>query len=325
MKTIYRCLLICGILCCGSVQADDSTTTAESITGTIQQTGHLGDAGLTECSGIDVSTATGTFLWAINDSGNRPHLFAIGFDGRSLGRVKIKGVRNRDWESIATFRQRGVPMILVADVGDNRQRHASHTLYLLREPTKPGDKFGTSATVSIDRRIVFAYPDGGHDAEAVAVDPAAGLVLVLTKRDAQPLLFTIPLDPPATEGPVLARQIATLEHLPPPTTEDLHHKYGKYGSQPTAMDISDDGLMAVVLTYKHAYLFQRQVDEHWDIAFTRLPRKITLPAPDARIDFAQRESICFAPDNMSVYTTAEGAGAGIFRIPVNGLQTVHPI
>ena len=55
---------------------------------------------LVECSGMDVSMAHDDLLWAINDRGNKPFLFAMGADGRDRGRVRVDKAENRDWEGI---------------------------------------------------------------------------------------------------------------------------------------------------------------------------------------------------------------------------------
>ena len=303
------------ILFCTGVAGDAAAQSTPAATAA-RQTGRLGDERLIECSGVDASTATGNVLWAINDGGNGPFLYALGFDGRSLGRVRVEGADNRDWEAIDAFRHHGAPMILIADVGDNRQRHATHTLYLVREPAVPDGGFAPAAAVPVERRIVFAYPDGGHDAEAVAVDPTGEAVLVLTKRDTPPLLFAVPLAPAAGGQPARARRIAAVDRIPPPTTDDLLQPYGRYRSQPTAMDLTADGLRAVVLTYKHAYVFRRLPGDSWEAAFTGAPQLIRLPLPEASMGFAQREAVCFAPDDASLVVTAEGPGAAVFNVPM---------
>lgn len=299
----------------GRTAAAETVPAMQPSVASARLTGHLADTQLAECSGIDISLATKRFLWAINDSGSGPVLHAVGFDGKNLGRVRVARAQNRDWEDIATFLWQGSPMILVADIGNNAQRHGTHTLYIVREPASGPDGFAPSATVPIAWRIDFSYPDRGHDAEAVAVDPASGQILILTKRDARPLLFALPLAPSAREGPLVARQHTDVDRIPPPTAADLLQVYGRYRSQPTAMDVSADGSRAVVLTYKHAYRFVRQPGDTWQTAFRRPPQLIRMPLPEERIDFGQREAICFAPDGTSFYVTSEGPGAAIFRVP----------
>jgi hypothetical protein len=283
-----------------------------------QLVGRLEDDRLAECSGMDISLAADNLFWAINDSGNGPFIYALGIDGRSRGRVLVAGAENRDWEGLDTFFWQGRPMILIADFGDNNEEQDSHTLYIMEEPRLSGERFGDSAAVEVTWRIVFSYPDRKHDAEAVAVDTAGGKVLVLTKRDDPPALFELPLVPHSTDLSVVAHKIAEVSRIPPPSKEDLLQKYGKYRSQPTALDLSPDGLQAVVLTYKHAYLFNRRHLDSWAAALSGYPILIPLPLPQDRRDFRQREAICFAPDGQSLVVTSEGSGAGIFVLERRG-------
>ena len=282
--------------------------------GAAQLVGRLEDDRLVECSGMDISLANGNLLWAINDSGNGPYVYALGVDGRSRGRVRVVGAHNRDWEGLDTFLWQGRPMILIADFGDNNEEHDTHTIYIIEEPRLNGEHSGESAAVEVAWRIVFSYPDRKHDAEGVAVNTIDGKVLVLTKRDNPPLLFELPLIPPSTDHPVVAHKIAAVSRIPPPSNEDMLQKYGRYRSRPTALDLSPDGLRAVVLTYKHAYIFNRRHFESWAVAFNRHPTSVPLPLPQDRRDLRQREAICFAFDSRGLFVTSEGKGAGIFLL-----------
>ncbi len=281
-----------------------------------QLTGRLEDDRLIECSGMDISLSTDDLLWAVNDSGQGPYIYAMGKDGRSRGRLRVVGAQNRDWEGLDTFMWQGRPMILIADFGDNRAQYDLHTLYIIEEPVLDGERFPDSSIVQVAWRIVYSYPDRNHDAESVAVDVAAKKVLVLTKRDLPPLLFEVPLIMRSSDNRVVAKKVAEMGRIPPPLEEDMAQKYGKYRAQPTAMDFSPDGRLAVVLTHKDAYLFKRRPHVSWAIAFSGHPVLIPLPLPQDRHDFRQREAICFAPGGHDLLVTSEGLGAGIFRLKV---------
>jgi len=77
----------------------------------------------------------------------------------------------------------------------------------------------------------------------------------------------------------------------------------------TAMDISPDGMRAVILTYDHAYEYTRQPDETWERAFSRKPRCIIMPP---RI---QGESICYGPDGKTLYLTSEKLPTPLWEVP----------
>lgn len=285
-----------------------------SVFGDPEMVGRIESDRILECSGMDASTLDDDLLWAVNDSGNGPFLYALGKDGRHRGRVEVVGAANRDWEGIDTFVWRGRSMILIADFGDNHRRHDRHTLYVIAEPRLVGDRFKRSTTADVVWRIDYSYPDGRYDAEGVAVDTAAEQILVLTKRDTPPLLFALPFSAASPSNLVTARQVGTLDQIPPPTDQDRRHRFGSLRSQPTALDLSADGRMMVVLTYKHAYLFSRHADLSWPSALKQPPALLRLPLPEDHPDLRQREAICFARDDMSILVTSEGRHPGMYAL-----------
>lgn len=282
--------------------------------GEAKMVGRIESDGLVECSGLEPSMLDGDLLWAVNDSGHGPFLYAMGLDGRDRGRVRVAGAKNQDWEGLDTFVWQGRPMILIADVGDNHRRREWHTLYVVEEPGLGQDRLRRSGEVEVAWRIDFSYPDGKHDAEGMAVDAAAGEVLILTKRDEPPLLFAVPLPATLAGSSVTARRVGAIERIPPPSSQDRQHTFGAFYSQPTALDLSPDGRRMVVLTYQHAYLFNRMPKDSWASAVKERPDQIRLPPPHEGRLLRQREAICFSPDAMSLLVTSEGDRAGIFEL-----------
>ena len=303
------------ILACAPAEERTASRVADSAPlGPARKIGFFQDKRLVECSGLDASPNNPDLFWAVNDGGNGPYLYALGRDGRNRGRVRVSGARNRDWEGLATFVHEGRPMILIADFGDNREHHDTHTLYVTHEPPLSGERYNESAEVEVAWRILFTYPDETHDAEAVAVDSAGERVLILTKRDDPPLLYEVPLKSKPGDAPVTARKITEVGQIPPPSLADLAHTFGRAYSHPTGMDFSSDGRQAVVLTYQHAYLFPRGTEETWATAFSRKPTQIPLPHPRDHADFRQREAICFTSDGHALIVTSEGENAGMYRL-----------
>ncbi len=281
-----------------------------------EKMGQLADHRLVECSGLETSTIADDLLWAINDGGHGPYLYAMGYDGRHRGRVIINGARNQDWEGLDTFEWEGRPMILIADFGDNDRRRDIYRIYLVEEPRLSADRVEETLSVDIAQTIDFTYPDGRYDAEGVTVDTRQARILILTKRDLPPIVFELPLKPNILGHPVVARRLATIETIPAPTAEDLNHRYGKYRSQPTALDLSADGRSCAVLTYKHAYLFSRSLQKDWAGVFSMHPIQISLPLPQDHLDLKQREAVCFSRDGGALWVTSEGRRASIYKISI---------
>ena len=205
----------------------------------------------------------------------------------------------------------------MADIGDNKQQHSVHRLYILHEPKINDSSSPQAIKANMAWHIDFTYPDGNHDAECAAVDVKTGSVLVITKRDLLPIVFEIPLEPPNGSLPVTATLLTRMTCIPAPSPEDLSKPYGKLSSQPTAMDISADGHRLVILTYKHAYLFIRQADQTWEEALARLPQRLELPSPYQHPKFNQREAVCFSADGRSIFIASEGIGAKIYQLELN--------
>jgi hypothetical protein len=162
-------------------------------------------------------------------------------------------------------------------------------------------------------KIDFQYEDGSRDAEGLAVDMAQGRILILSKRTQPPVLYELPFEPYQAPARHVARKVATLKHIPPPTAEDLQDAYGQYRSQPTAMDLSPDGTTLVVLTYKHAYHHHRQPHQRWEYVLATPPQLIPLPHPNSG-ELKQREAICIDPRTGTLYVTTEQTPAPIYRI-----------
>lgn len=267
-------------------------------------------AGLLEASGLAASRRQSGLLWAINDSGNEPLLFAFGADGTDLGQVALAGVKNVDWEDLAAFTWNGEPWLLVADTGDNPGRRSKVVLHALPEP-QSGTQGSFAGTVRPAWSLPFTYPGGPRDCEAVAVDAAAGQILLLSKRSEPPVLYSLPFGAPLAEGPQVATVIGPLATIPPPSSFDLLLPYGQFRSQPTAMDLSADGLELLILTYRHAYLFRRAPGQNWATAIAESPQIIQLPD---LFTLAQREAACFSADGQSIFVTGEGVGAALLRL-----------
>ena len=263
--------------------------------------GYLEAPGLDEISGMAASRIRPDLLWAVADSGNPPILYAVGIDGAHRGAYRIEGVENRDWEDLASFSDGGRPRLLIADTGDNDARHPVCMLYIVREPELPPGGVATEGILRVDRTIRFVYEDGPRDCEAVAVDPDGKHVLLLSKREVPVSLYQLSLEPAAQMGIQTAWKVADVAQIPRPAPADIKmdRRYGRYGSQVTAMDIAADGSFAMVLTYKNAYRFPRRPGERWEAVFRKKPEIIPLPS------LRQAEALCRAPAGDSMYVTSE--------------------
>jgi hypothetical protein len=242
----------------------------------------LANPKITESSGLAPSRRHKGVLWTHNDSGDRPRVFAVSLAGKNLGAYTVKGAKARDWEDMASFVTEAGSFLLLADVGDNDRRRKSCHLYIAGEPRKVGGK-RRSGSMKLRMTIEFTYEDGPRDCEAVAVDPVEKAIYLVSKgpgRKSTVYRLPLPAQPPA--GAMVAKPVATLGMI-----------------QVTAMDISPDGLRAVVATYLDAFEYARLPGETWVQAFGRQPRRIGLPLR------RQGESICYGSDGTTLFLTSE--------------------
>ena len=170
--------------------------------------GLITNGDLNEVSGIAASRVHDDVLWAIEDSGNPARLYALSRRGRILARYRVEGAKNIDWEDLASFDLDGRHYLLVADTGDNGGQRRDFVLHVFEEP-----KTLANGTLKPAWSIRARWADGPRDCEAVAVDAAAGKVLLLSKKRKPPELFALPLADPHGEWRE-ARRIGRLAGVP---------------------------------------------------------------------------------------------------------------
>lgn len=272
--------------------------------------GRLEDGSIREASGLARSQRAANVLWTHNDNGADEWLHAIGPRGQRLGEFDLKKSRNVDWEDLASFTLDGEPYLLVADIGDNEARYKTRTLYVVKEPeAKKKDR------EKADWQIDFRYPDGPRDAESVAVDVENERVLVLSKRDIPPQLYELPLRP--GDGDVVtATRLGTINSLPPPSRRDVEFapKTKDRYWQPVGMDISQDKLAAVILTYRAVYYYEREPGQDWVEALNMSPLRVGIGR------FRNAEAIAFGDDKRTVVVTGESRHSPIIAIDFNSKE-----
>jgi len=254
----------------------------------------LANPEIDESSGIAASRRHAGVFWTHNDAGNSARVFAFNARGEDLATVEVEGAISHDWEDIASFTLDGKPYLLIADIGDNDAMRDQYCLYIVPEPPLDPAKRGIRAKTRVGMAIEFRYEDEAHNCEAVAFEPATRTLLLVTKVPGLECeVFSLPLPKQQPKELLVARAIATLK-LP----------------MVTAMDVSPDGLRAVVLTYGNAYEFVRRPDEKWAQAFAQVPRMIRVPPR------RQGESVCYGLDGKTLYLTSEKTPAPLIEIPV---------
>jgi hypothetical protein len=290
---------------------------AERAEQTADVVGRLEDKKIVEASGLARSQRQPGLLWVVNDHGAKNVVHALDHEGGRMGEFLLKKTKTRDWEDLGSFRQDEKPFLMIADIGDNDAERKYRSLYFVAEPvpSKDGEE-------KPNWQVDFIYPDGPRDAEAAAIDVDNETVLILTKRDLPPQLYEVPLRPDS-KGKVTANSLGVVTSLPRPSRQDFEFaaKTGNLYWQPVGMDISQDNLAAVILTYGDVYYYRRRPQQSWyEVLKSKAERKVSLG------NFENAESIAFAhsdDDNgRIVFVTGENKHARLLRIDFSGESTL---
>ena len=263
-----------------------------------------------ESSGLAFSRRTPDLLWTHNDSDGEPVLYAIGLDGKFRGSVRLAGIKNIDWEDMASFELDGRAWLMVGDIGDNTPRRTGAAIYVVAEPAVEELSPERETVVPVAWTVPVRYPDGPHDCESLAVDVREQRIYLLRKREDQKPLYSLPLRPvPAGVVTPEAERQGIVAHIPQPNSEQraVPIATGRWRANPTSMDIAANGFSAVVLTYGEVLLYARQPGETWATAFSRKP--VILPPHG----LAQAEAVCFSPDGKSIFVTEEKLHTQLLR------------
>jgi len=261
----------------------------------------LANKDIDEASGLTLGRRNKGVLWTHNDSGGAPQFFAINFAGADLATVTLVGAGARDWEDICSFTINRRHFLVLGDFGDNGETRLDCRLYIVAEPLLNTARRGVKLKARPAMTIRFGYADGPRNCESVAVDTTTRTIYLVSKQfGVKCKVYAMGLPNRSPKKPLVAKAVATLTI---PTT--------------TAMDISPDGLRAVVLTYGHAYEYVRSRKETWAAGFSRAPRILRMPGR------RQGESICYGPAGRSLYLTSEKLPAPLIQIPAKE-PTIQP-
>ncbi|MEW6752763.1 MAG: hypothetical protein AB1505_17560, partial [Candidatus Latescibacterota bacterium] len=247
----------------------------------------LGDRRLDEVSGLAPSRRDPGVLWAHNDSGDRPRVFAVDTLGHVLAVCTLRRASNVDWEDMASVDLGGQAWVYVGDIGDNRARRAAITVYRFREPPV-GSGWRDSSLAVTPERATFRYPDGSRDCETLMVDRRDGTLLFVEKGGAAPSLYASAW--PGDGGQAVLRRLGVVL-LPPELL--------LFGAI-TGGDMHPDGTRIALRTYGSLYEFRRAGATPASLLAS--PPAATLSTPQ----LLQPESICYTADGTALCTATEG-------------------
>jgi hypothetical protein len=146
-----------------------------------------------EVSGLAISRQHPGVGWVIEDSGNRPILYALELEtGKVLSRVRLDA-SNHDWEDVALGACPGAKKdclycLYVGDFGDNLGIREDLGILWLEEPATLARRLRRDPSW-----LPFKYPSLVHqDAEAMFVGADGTLRVVSKRRDGDAVIYQLP-------------------------------------------------------------------------------------------------------------------------------------
>jgi hypothetical protein len=160
---------------------------------------------LDEVSGIALSRQHKDTLWATNDSGGGPYLYALDTTDCSIrATLTLLDTPARDHEALAIGRDaQGNDVIWVADIGDNRDSWPYARIHKVIEPSRLAD---AKVPVTTYR---FTYPEGPVNAEALIADPTRERLWVISKEDGVGGVYSLPSPMSDSRTPMQAQEVGT--------------------------------------------------------------------------------------------------------------------
>jgi hypothetical protein len=236
----------------------------------------LQDPAINESSGLARSALHKQVLWTHNDGGTVADIIGVDRRGRSVARLRLRGIDPYDPEALAPGRgPGGRPALFLGDLGDNLEQRPDVSVFRVREPRELGN-----STIR-PTWYRFTYEDGPHDAEALLVDPRDGRIWVATKSFGIGGLYRAPKRlVEESQGSNTLRRVAD---VPPLVTDGTFLPNGRF----------------VLRTYTAGYLYDSP---------GKLREQITLPVQE------QGESI--ALDGQRLLVGSEGVHSQVLAVPL---------
>ena len=213
-------------------------------------------------------------------------------DGSHLGSLRLKGILARDWEDmcIGPGPKKNIDYLYVADIGDNFSKFKKKRIHRFKEPIinlKANSPFDLK--IKDFDTIVFTYPDGNRDAEALMIDPITKDLYILSKRESLVSIYRLPF-PQSTSKVIEAEKVGIFEVSP--------EKSYRRSDQITAADISPDGKRIIIKTY-YEIIMINNFDNNISSA---------LSSKQIKLDYTPvrgGEAICWSWDQSGYYTISE--------------------
>jgi hypothetical protein len=292
VKLSSRFFCLAGFFACSLSFATDACNW------TMQSIGELDRQVLAESSGLSHSLLLNNRLYHVNDSGSGAVFYLSNLQGQNLQAIHFDfDARDADIEDSDAGYCGEKSCLFLGDTGDNRRQRKTIRIILIEEQ----EVF--SGLVKPRRILELRYPDGPHDAEALAVSPE-GDIYILTKEAvslSRPMLarlYRLDYQYWSTAHEVQVLRLVALLDLKALSGSSLD----LFSHTATAMDFSPDGHKLLILTYGDAFELEFNADALDE------PLALTLNAASSyqtiKLDrLPQQESLTYLDAHRFIYTT----------------------
>ena len=254
--------------------------------------GALENSKIDEASGISSSKNNPDLVWMHNDSGDLAKVYGVGLDGTYLGAIRLKGAIARDWEDmcIGPGPEDDTDYLYIGDIGDNFSKFKKKRIHRFEEPIVNSNQDSPfNIKIKDFDTIVFTYPDGNRDAEALMVDPNTKDLYILSKRESSVSIYRLPY-PQSTSKVIEAEKLGNFTVSP--------DKSYRRSDQITAADISRDGSKIIIKTY-YDIIMLNNLNNSVASAFS---------SEQIKLDYTPvrgGEAVCWRWDQSGYYTISE--------------------
>ena len=257
--------------------------------------GILENLEINEASGLVASEEHPDSLWVINDSNDLNRIFLIDKYGGGRSEFILKGIKNRDWEALAFWKNsKGENSIYVADIGDNEAKFSEYQIHRFQEPKSNSPEFYSGIIKEIET-LRFELPGKSRDMEALFVDQLNGDIFIISKREDKKRLYRLPNKAFKNKKIVTAEFVMKLDF----STSNSDLPILKKLYYITAADISRNNDEIIIRNYLNIYYWKKNKYESVTDALGRKP--VLVPS----IQEPQGEAIAFSMQSTGYFTISE--------------------
>ena len=269
----------------------------------------IGRKSMKEVSGLALSRSYPKVFWGHNDAGDGARFIAFHLNGKRLGRFKLKGALNRDYEDMSfgpCLKSEG-DCLYIGDIGNNDLTRTYVTIYEVPEPNPFSKEAQKKGHVKLKnwKKYTFDLKEA-HNSEALIFHKFAQKFYLFTKAHRltwekysknKGKTFIFELDPKKNNVKKIGYYNTFLFKK-----NQKKARLKPKASFVTGATISPEGDKFTLATLKHGIEYKINKGKE---PFKPFPRNYSTRYRFPRFDGAQIEAITYDQDGKSIYVFSE--------------------